>query len=477
MNVDMSTGAAAFDRQQSSKASYEGGDAEGWENEATREMDPDYLQQYAAENDNCVVTETHLNEHFVNNNGQLLPMTDRREMRDYYNYRLAGTKRKQRDNAGVMSTFVIHAPKTLLDELPDYYPARKKGKQPRPRYVAKDKDEVRRYFADAVEVMARHVIPGGMAAVHSVHIHWDETTPHIHIFSDTFAGEYGALRNECSKAYWNHRDVRWPEGHPKAGKVVYRKDKMSAYRAAFRKDMYERGWPVELEPGDGGGLTREQYVALDEERRTMQADVQADAQVIVSGAKHYAEQIKSDAESDAEAIREQAHGVQRQLQVEQQRLLVIQAAHAQAQTDLEAAEKAAAEAEEHKQQVSAELTERMRQAKSAMDSAKSRHERLTAEILEKQKALVKGLSAETRAAVVEKVSTDVVSGDLSQVDAEFLRDFKASSQGSAYFSRYLEVRAAEEVDPTRVQRTLEDERAGQNRVQENAQENAQDFEL
>lgn len=66
-----------------------------------------------------------------------------------------------------------------------------------------------------------------------------------------------------------YRDVVYPEGHPKAGKSISGKVKLSDYQTAMREFMIERGWPVEAEidkANEGFYLGKKNYARADNNR-------------------------------------------------------------------------------------------------------------------------------------------------------------------------------------------------------------------
>ena len=79
----------------------------------------------------------------------------------------------------------------------------------------------------------------------------------------------GFLRNEFSRTWFSHRDVVYPDGHPKAGKSISGKVKLSDYQTAMREFMIERGWPVEAEidkANEGSYLGKKNYARADNNR-------------------------------------------------------------------------------------------------------------------------------------------------------------------------------------------------------------------
>ena len=226
--------------------------------EMMRELKDESIERWAQRNPSIVVDDEHLNVALVNDGeGGFDPCSDPKQVIDYGNARLAKLSTPIRDpkldpvtgklKGGTTTTsmFVLHLPKSLCEEVPDFYPVYDHGKEVgrRSRWVARDRDEAMRYFSDAVEYLAADVIPGGIDAVLGVDIQFSESTPHIQIIADTFAPDpkhEGSLRCDFSRAYGSHRDVRGETGKQIGGKVKFRR-----YHDGLKQYMLERGWPVE----------------------------------------------------------------------------------------------------------------------------------------------------------------------------------------------------------------------------------------
>lgn len=277
------------------------GDRKALLEEAMRDLDDRWAKYQAARNPNIVAAETHTNENYVNTENGFIECTDIQQALDYGDKRLAMVKRKVHEKAASVQLFVVHLPKSMCVEIPDFYPrykrqtdAEKAAGKPRevrrdldgnvlkrPRLVARNQDEARQYFFDALHYLAREVIPDGMNGIHSAAINWDESTPHIQIMADPFApvkdeelAAQGVLRIEAQQAYGDHREVVYPEGHAMAGRKIRRKEKMRAYQEGMREEMIAKGYPVEREVSERSGesLVNERYQELEDDVAEFEAN-------------------------------------------------------------------------------------------------------------------------------------------------------------------------------------------------------------
>ena len=249
--------------------------------EMMRELDPKAVEYWARENTNIVVDDEAHNRGYVNDGtGRFVRATSMQEVIDYGQSRvdrLSSPLREDKpDKNGKMrggtvttSMFVAHLPKSLCEEVPDFY-----GKG-RSRWVARDQDEAQRYFTDVVRFLGKNVIPGGFKAILGFDIQYSETTPHIQLLADTFADDpkhEGSLRSEWSRAYSAHRSMRDDEG-----KVLTGQAKMSKYQDDLKEFMVGRGWPVEREVDPlrhDKTETKATYGALKDERREFEERVE-----------------------------------------------------------------------------------------------------------------------------------------------------------------------------------------------------------
>lgn len=267
--------------------------------EMMRELKDESIKRWAARNPNIVVENEDSNIALVNDGeGGFDICTDPKQVIAYGNARIAKlsspirepkldpVKGKLKGGTTTTSMFVMHLPKSLCQEVPDFYPVYEHGKEVgrRSRWVARDREEAKRYFDDIVEYLATHVIPGGADAVLGVDIQFSESTPHIHVLADTFAPDPkhpGQLRSEFSRAYGDHRDVRDDKGRQMGHKAKFRR-----YHAELKKFMIERGWPVELDVDPlrhDKTATKETYGAMKDKERALAEQEQNFAQNLAKG--------------------------------------------------------------------------------------------------------------------------------------------------------------------------------------------------
>lgn len=255
--------------------------------EMMRELNEESIARWAARNPNIVVEGEHLNLALVNDgNGDLVPCEDPKEVLAYGQERLAKlstpVKESTRDPATgkeaggtwTSSMFALHLPKNLCREVQDFYPVlddegNEVGR--RSRWVARDHDEALRYFEDAVEYLAREVIPGGWDAILGADVQFSESTPHIQLLADTFAPDPkhpGQLRTEFSRAYGSHRDVRDDKGRQMSGQAKFRR-----YHDGLKEWMIERGWEIEREVDPlrhETGHSKAVYAEMQDAKRALQ---------------------------------------------------------------------------------------------------------------------------------------------------------------------------------------------------------------
>ena len=256
--MDNEVGRAGFRVEHAYRASKRGAILD----EMMRERIPGASERWAEQNPNIVLGDEASNIAIVHNGkGGFSLCKDPTKVLAYGEERLAKLshrvkepkfdpkKDKEWGGTWTSSMFVIHLPKTLCEEVEDFYPVldddgNDTGRK-RSRWVARDRDQAVRYFKDVLRYLAEEVIPGGQEAILGADIQFSESTPHIQILADTFAPDPkhpGQLRSEFSRAYGEHRDVRDDKGRQIGGKA-----KLSRYQEGFRKRMVELGWPVELD--------------------------------------------------------------------------------------------------------------------------------------------------------------------------------------------------------------------------------------
>lgn len=253
--------------------------------EMMRELKDESVERWAQRNPSIVVEDEDSNIALVNDGaGGFDICTNPKQVLAYGNARLAKLSSPIRDpkldpvtgklKGGTTTTsmFVMHLPKSLCKEVPDFYPVYDHGEEVgrRSRWVARDREEAKQYFDDIVEYLAADVIPGGIDAVLGVDIQFSESTPHIHVLADTFAPDPkhpGQLRSEFSRAYGQHRDVRDDKG-----RQIGRKAKFRRYHADLKKFMLERGWEIEADVDPlrhDKTATKDMYGAMMDKQRAL----------------------------------------------------------------------------------------------------------------------------------------------------------------------------------------------------------------
>lgn len=175
--------------------------------EAMRALEESAMVRQAARNSSIVLADTHLNRAYVNDgNGGLreLSKDDGIEpVLDYGDSRIDSVKRKWHPNAFETTTIVAWVPKSLLKEIPDYYPVYKPidpdGPKDQPRveigrrsrWVMPDdpagKAEVDRWFRETHGHLITDVLTGGHDSIHGVVWNFDESAVHVHWMCDTLA--------------------------------------------------------------------------------------------------------------------------------------------------------------------------------------------------------------------------------------------------------------------------------------------------
>ena len=261
--------------------------------EGMRDLDEKDTQHFAKQNSNIVRAETYKNQSFVNDgNGGFRYASSVDEAVAYQEQRLAKVNRKIADRSMESMDFVVHLPKTMCVEVPDYYPGvrdEKTGKvgKRRSRWIAKDEDEAKRYFEDALEYLQQHVFPGGQASVAWYSMQFDESTPHIQGVSDVFDEDPkkpGTLRISGSRAYMSHRDVVYEDG-PKKGKQISGRDKLRGYQEGLREHMISLGYPVEHEVSDRAheSFTKQRYGEIMDRERQQRQQIEDEWQRLDAG--------------------------------------------------------------------------------------------------------------------------------------------------------------------------------------------------
>ena len=153
-------------------------------------------------------------------------------------------------NSFETSLFVVYLPKSMCKEIPDYYTSEVDGREvKRPRYVARDYEEAKKYPEESMRWLAENFIPGGIDAVAGGDTNFDESTPHIQFQADTLSphpDKPGTLRCRPGIAYNTDPTVRYTSG-PKKGKQISGQQKFIDAQRGLREHMHSLGYPVELE--------------------------------------------------------------------------------------------------------------------------------------------------------------------------------------------------------------------------------------
>lgn len=265
--------------------------------EMMRERIPGASERWAQRNPSIVVEDEKLNIAYVNNgDDRFVRCKDPKEVLAYGQQRLAKLSTpvkepkldpvtgKEKGGTTTSSMFVLHLPKSLCEEVKDFYPVldddgHETGRR-RSRWVARDRKEAMRYFKDALAYMTQEVIPGGRDAILGFDIQFSESTPHIQILADTFAPDPkhpGQLRTEFSRAYGSHRSVRDDKGRQMSGQAKFRR-----YHAGLKEWMLDKGWEIEADVDplrhdktatkDMYGAMMDKQRALDEKREQIKID-------------------------------------------------------------------------------------------------------------------------------------------------------------------------------------------------------------
>ena len=153
-------------------------------------------------------------------------------------------------NSFETSLFVVYLPKSMCKEIPDYYTSEVDRREvKRPRYVARDYEEAKKYPEESMRWLAENFIPGGIDAVAGGDTNFDESTPHIQFQADTLSphpDKPGTLRCRPGIAYNTDPTVRYTSG-PKKGKQISGQQKFIDAQRGLREHMHSLGYPVELE--------------------------------------------------------------------------------------------------------------------------------------------------------------------------------------------------------------------------------------
>ncbi len=286
--------------------------------ECMRELDQRDLMHQAAMNSNIVVADAHLNVPFVNNgDGTFRRATSVEEVLAYQDARMDGVRVQK--NSFETSLFVVHLPKSMCVEVPDFYTSEVDGREvKRPRLVARDYDEAKQYLEESMRWLAENFIPGGIDAVAGGDMNFDESTPHIQFQADTLSPDPkdpAKLRCRPGIAYNTDESVRYKSG-PKKGKQISGNQKFIDAQRGLREHMYVLGYPVELDVSErhDESLSPDRYAEQQDRERDLanredevevkRRSVRRDMDAIDRDLKQAAEELEQ-----AQQAREAAQGV------------------------------------------------------------------------------------------------------------------------------------------------------------------------
>lgn len=308
--------------------------------EMMREIVPGAVERYAKKNPNIMVAEEADNESYVNDGeGGFRLCEDIREVMEYGDARAARLSRKitkdKKNKRGEMvggtvttTTFLVHLPRTMCVEQPDFYPAinPRTGKRridpetgepaSRSRWVARDRDEADEYFSAVLEYLGANVVPGGMDGILGISLQYSENTPHMHVLADTFGDDPkhpGSLRQDWSRAYSEHRDVRDEDGRRVPGW-----EKIRDLHVGLREHLIAKGFDIERESSERSteSLAKAEYVASMQALETaeetlarvakLEPEARAEAERLVKAARQRSSEIISDAQTESADILDEA---------------------------------------------------------------------------------------------------------------------------------------------------------------------------
>ncbi|MHC2850660.1 F0F1-type ATP synthase membrane subunit b/b' [Corynebacterium mucifaciens] len=222
-------------------------------------------------------------------------------------------------NSFETSLFVVYLPKSMCKEIPDYYTSEVDGREvKRPRYVARDYEEAKKYPEESMRWLAENFIPGGIDAVAGGDMNFDESTPHIQFQADTFSPkpeDPDKLRCRPGIAYNTDTSVRYTSG-PKKGKQISGNQKFIDAQRGLREHMHALGYPVELEVSErhDESLNLDRYIEQQDRERDL-ANREDDVEVKKRSVQRDMDAIDRDREQaateleEAKAANEKAQGV------------------------------------------------------------------------------------------------------------------------------------------------------------------------
>lgn len=365
--------------------------------ECMRELDQRDLMHQAAMNSNIVVADARLNVPFVNNgDGTFRRATSVEEVLDYQDARMDGVRVQK--NSFETSMFVVHLPKSMCVEVPDFYTSTVDGREvKRPRLVARDYDEAKKYLEESMRWLAENFIPGGIDAVAGGDMNFDESTPHIQFQADTFSpkpNDPSKLRCRPGIAYNTDESVRYKDG-PKKGKQVSGQQKFVDAQRGLREHMRALGYPVELEVSErhDESLNLDRYTEQQDRERDLanregevevkHRSVQRDMDAIerdrkqateelekAQAAREAAQRVHENAEAQARAVAERVLSEARE-KAEQDAEQIRSEAHKDAEQELGLAEAQAEELVNRATETSSTAEAKLKRAEQEAESIRS----------------------------------------------------------------------------------------------------------
>ena len=365
--------------------------------EAMRELDPQDLAHQAAMNSNIVVADAHLNVPFVNDgNGTFRRAASVEEVLAYQDARMDGVRVQK--NSFETSLFVVHLPKSMCVEVPDFYTSEVDGREvKRARLVARDYDEAKEYLEESMRWLAENFIPGGIDAVAGGDMNFDESTPHIQFQADTFSpkpDDPDKLRCRPGIAYNTDTSVRYTSG-PKKGKQISGQQKFVDAQRGLREHMHALGYPVELEVSErhDESLNLDRYTEqqdrerdlanregeIETKHRSVQRDVDAAQQDRDQAAKELeqaqqaneaAQRIRENAEQQGRAVAERVLNEARE-KAEQEAEQIRSDARKDAEQELGLAEAQAEELLEKAEEASSAAEAKLKRAEQEAEDLRS----------------------------------------------------------------------------------------------------------
>lgn len=258
-------------------------------------------------------------------------------------------------NSFETSLFVVYLPKSMCKEIPDYYTSEVDRREvKRPRYVARDYEEAKKYPEESMRWLAENFIPGGIDAVAGGDMNFDESTPHIQFQADTLSphpDKPGTLRCRPGIAYNTDPTVRYKDS-PKKGKQISGQQKFIDAQRGLREHMHSLGYPVELEVSErhDESLNLDRYTEQQDRERDL-ASRENDVEVKKRSVQRDMDAIDRDREQAAKEL-EQAKAANEKAQG------VLQHAEEQARA---VAERVLDEAREKAEQIRSEAREKAEQ--------------------------------------------------------------------------------------------------------------------